>query len=65
MEATEFFDQYAWLVGIAVVWELIWKGMALWRAARSNEINWYIALLLINSAGLLPILYLRFFSKSK
>jgi hypothetical protein len=35
-----------------------WRGMALWRAGRNNQKNWFIALLLINSIGILPIIYL-------
>jgi peptidoglycan/LPS O-acetylase OafA/YrhL len=43
---------------ILVLWEFIWKGIALWRAAKRNERNWFIALLIISSAGFLPIVYL-------
>jgi hypothetical protein len=42
---------------VAVVWELCWKGLALWRASRNNQIGWYVALLIINSVGILPIIY--------
>ena len=45
------------LVSLAV-WEIIWKGFALWKAAQKNQKGWYIALLAINSAGLLSIIYL-------
>lgn len=43
---------------IAAVWELYWKGRALWHAARRNQATWFVLLLIINSAGILPILYL-------
>ncbi|MDL2341663.1 MAG: DUF5652 family protein [Patescibacteria group bacterium] len=43
---------------LLAVWELAWKGLALWRAAHRNQTKWFIALLFINSAGLLPIMYL-------
>lgn len=36
----------------------ILKGFALWRAARMNKIGWFIAILIINSAGIFPIIYL-------
>ena len=42
------------------VWEITWKGFALWRAARRNQPYWFVALLVINTVGLLPILYLLF-----
>ena len=37
---------------------IILKGYALWYAAQHHEKNWFIALLLINSLGLLEIFYL-------
>lgn len=46
------------LLVILVVWELIWKGFALWRAGRNNHPGWFVALLIINTVGILPIVYL-------
>ena len=43
---------------IGIAWELIWKGWALWRAARSDQLVWFALLLIINSVGVLPIIYL-------
>lgn len=54
--------QNVYLLVLLAVWEMIWKGMALWKAARNGQQLWFIALLVINSLGILPILYLRFFS---
>ncbi|HLD64366.1 MAG TPA: DUF5652 family protein [Candidatus Peribacteraceae bacterium] len=34
------------------------KAWAMWRAARMNKIYWFIGLLLINSLGILPIIFL-------
>ena len=53
-----------WLVLIAV-WSLPWKGVALWRAARRADLWWFVALLIINSAALLEIIYIFGFSKRK
>lgn len=41
-----------------VLWELVWKGFALWRAARLKMTGWFIAMLLINSAGVVPITFI-------
>lgn len=41
-----------------VLFELILKGFALWRAAKKNQNVWFIALLVINSMGILPLIYL-------
>lgn len=43
---------------LVAVWELVWKGMALWKAGRNNQPGWFVALIVINSAGLLPMFYL-------
>ncbi|OGZ79637.1 MAG: hypothetical protein A2358_01580 [Candidatus Staskawiczbacteria bacterium RIFOXYB1_FULL_37_44] len=45
------------------VWTAIWKGIALWKAARNGSKGWYIAMLIINTAGILEILYIFLFSK--
>lgn len=47
-----------WFLTLLAMWELIWKGLALWQAARREDKYWFAAILFINSAGLLPILYL-------
>jgi len=51
-----------WLF-VAVVWSLVWKGLALWKAARRGENVWFVALLVINTFGILEILYLYVFTK--
>ena len=51
------------LLGLMALWSLIWKGMALWRAAQRGEKRWFVALLLLNTAGILDILYIYVFSK--
>jgi uncharacterized membrane protein YedE/YeeE len=43
----------------------VWKGFALWRAAELKQKKWFIALLVINTIGILEILYLFVFSKPK
>lgn len=41
-----------------VLWEAIWKGFALWRAGRRNQPAWFFLLFVLNTAGILPIVYL-------
>lgn len=57
----------AWilLLLVLVVWELAWKGVALWRASRNDHLVWFIAILIINSVGILPIIYLLLHRKSR
>ena len=47
------------------LWSLAWKGWALWTAARRNEKKWFIVLLVINTAGILEIIYLFLLGKRK
>jgi len=46
-----------------VVWSIIWKGIGLWTSARKKQTGWFIAMLILNTAGILPIIYLIFFKK--
>jgi len=50
----------AWVVMLVIlsVWEMIWKGLGLWRAGHRDDRNWFIAMLVINTVGILPIVYL-------
>lgn len=50
---------------ILVIWSLVWKGLALWKAARKGDKWWFIAMLVINTAGILEILYIYIFSEKK
>ncbi|MDP3953526.1 MAG: DUF5652 family protein [bacterium] len=51
------------LLILVQLWDLIWKGFALWKAARKKDIFWFVLLILINSAGLLPVFYLFYISE--
>lgn len=53
------------LLGIVVVWTLFWKGIALWRSAHEKEMYWFIAILVLNTLGILEIVYLFWFARKK
>jgi len=56
----------AWLViPLVVVWEMAWKGVALWRAGRNAHLVWFICLFIFNTLGILPIIYIFAFSRRK
>jgi type IV secretory pathway TrbD component len=58
--------EFGWmLIVVGVAWALLWKGIALWKAARLGQSWWFVALLLINTLGLLEILYLFVFSRRR
>lgn len=48
---------------VILIWSLIWKGVALWRSARTNQKNWFVVLLCVNTIGLLEIIYLWKFAQ--
>ncbi len=50
---------------ILVLWGIIWKGLALWRASKQDQRNWFIAILVLNTLGILEIIYLFKFAKKK
>jgi Family of unknown function (DUF5652) len=43
---------------VALVWDIAWKGAALWQAARRRQPIWFVCLLGMNTVGILPITYL-------
>lgn len=43
---------------IIMIWSLIWKGLALWKAARVGSKPWFIILLLVSTLGILEIIYI-------
>ena len=48
-----------------MIWEAVWKLMAMWKAANKGSVAWFIALAIFNTVGILPILYIYFFSERK
>jgi len=50
---------------VMLAWSLVWKGLALWRAAKSGDKFWFITFLLVNTLGILEIIYLYFFAAKK
>lgn len=50
---------------LITVWSIAWKAIATWHAARNSQLGWFIALFIINTIGVLEIIYLIFFAKRK
>lgn len=48
---------------LVVLWTLPWKGWAMWKAAKNNHKWWFITILIVNTLGILDILYVFVFSK--
>lgn len=45
------------------IWTQPWKGVALWKAAQLSHKKWFILLLVINTLGILEIIYIFFIAK--
>ena len=57
-----------WLIPVLIVlalWESVWKIIALWKSARNNQLAWFICIALINTIGILPIIYILTHSKKE
>jgi len=48
---------------IALIWTAVWKLLAMWKAAQKKSPVWFILLAIINTVGILPILYIFIFSE--
>ena len=48
-----------------ILWALVWKGLALWHSARRGQYWWFLALLIVNTFGILEIIYLFVVTKLK
>jgi len=46
------------LLPFLVLLDLVLRGLSLWRSAKKEQKIWFIALLIVNSLGILPIVYL-------
>lgn len=65
----------AWWLGIGLigltlalvilVLSIVLKGYSLWTAARRNEKWWFVILLIVNTMGILELIYLIFVAKVK
>lgn len=47
------------------LWSLVWKGIALWRASKNDQKIWFVAILVINTIGIIEIIYLFKFAKKR
>jgi hypothetical protein len=47
------------------LWSIIWKGIALWKAAKNDQRNWFVVLLFISTFGVLELVYLFRFAKKR
>ncbi len=49
-----------WFIAIIpfILIDLVLKALSMWRAARMNMTAWFVALFIVNSLGILPVIFL-------
>ena len=57
------FGGFTFLFVILIAWSIVWKALALWKSAREGSKIWFVVFLLVNTAGILEIIYLFVISK--
>ena len=68
IQLAHFLNTHPWLAFLfaaVAIWTICWKGTALWKAARNNSPAWFVVLLIVNTLGILEIIYIFFFSKKE
>ncbi len=53
------------IIIVLAIWEMIWKGIALWHAGKRKQLTWFVFIFIFNTAGILPIIYLILNRKKK
>jgi len=46
-----------------LIWTMAWKAVAAWKAARKGHLIWFVAFFVVNTLGILPIIYIFIFQK--
>lgn len=50
------------VIAVLAVWSIAVKGYALWVSARSGQKWWFVVMLIVNTVGILELIYLFFMS---
>ncbi len=64
----QFLAALPWFVPVVIIltiWDLVWKFIALWKAARANHLAWFICIAIFNTIGILPIIYILIHRENK
>jgi len=69
MESTiQYWQSIAWfmpLILLVVLWDSVWKIIAMWKAGRNNHLAWFLCIAIFNTMGILPIIYILLFRDKK
>ena len=62
---TEMSETYLPLIILFAIWLMTLKGLALYRAGSLRQKGWFVTLLVLNTAGILELIYLLAVSRNK
>lgn len=51
-------ESLGWIVLAIALWDLVWKAFAIYMAAGRGERWWAVSILIFNTVGILPIIYI-------
>lgn len=60
---SENFSWIIWIIVLLSIWDAVWKLTALWKSARNGQLAWFVLLAVLNTAGILPIIYIIWLQK--
>ena len=56
---------FLWVFIVLLIWSFVWKAFALYRSGANRSPVWFVVLLVVNTVGILDILYLFVWGKKK
>ena len=52
------YNTFIWTILAIVIWDLCWKLVAMWKASQRGSKIWFVVLMIFNTLGILPMIYL-------
>ncbi len=62
-QLTQFIENHPYLFLAILIWSLVWKGIALWKSSRLSHKKWFAVILVVNTLGILEIIYIYFVAR--
>jgi hypothetical protein len=63
MDITQLALPFVVLVVAIAIWDAVWKLIGMWKAAKRDSLLWFILIAVLNTAGILPIIYIYLVAK--
>ncbi|MBU1203566.1 MAG: hypothetical protein KKG60_00680 [Nanoarchaeota archaeon] len=53
-----------WMILVGI-WDLVWKAIGIGNAAKRKHVAWAVVMVIFNTVGILPMVYMIFFRNKK